>query len=51
MSGKCLEGAVLGFDVVVVGWFEIVGRGDVFGGMHSDGDGEVDGMGNGTVLT
>ena len=36
MSGKCLEGVVLGFDVVVDGWFEMVSR-DVFGGMHSDG--------------
>ena len=30
--------------MVVDGWFEVVGRGGVFGSVHSDGDGEVDGM-------
>ena len=30
--------------MVVNGSFGVVGRGGVFGSVHSDGDGEVDGM-------
>ena len=37
----CLEGAVLDYDLVVTGWFGVVGR-DVFGVVHSGGDAEVD---------
>ena len=40
----CLEGNGLDFDVVADSWLGVVGR-DVFGGVHSGGDVDVDGVG------